>query len=171
MDIYSQIKEHSGKRKIYDIIFFAFLSSFITSLENMFPRPIPYIRIGFSFIIILIILDVFTLKELILLIIIKNTSVALLFAYIFTPTFYLGILGGLAAIIIMKMARALKNTFSLYGIGVLGSLINNITQLFLLKYIFSIPDISFLLLPIIIISLISGSIVGGFALIFNKNNN
>ena len=47
------IKSHTGKRRIYDIIFFAFLSSFIAAVENMFPRPIPYFRIGFSFVIVL----------------------------------------------------------------------------------------------------------------------
>ena len=68
------IKTHTGKRRIYDIIFFAFLSSFIAAVENMFPRPIPYFRIGFSFIIVLMVVDVFSFKELLLLILIKNVS-------------------------------------------------------------------------------------------------
>ena len=47
MSFFEEIKLHKGKRRIYDIIFFAFISSFIAALENMFPRPIPYFRIGF----------------------------------------------------------------------------------------------------------------------------
>ena len=56
MSFFEEIKLHKGKRRIYDIIFFAFISSFIAALENMFPRPIPYFRIGFSFIIIIIVI-------------------------------------------------------------------------------------------------------------------
>ena len=116
MSFFEEIKLHKGKRRIYDIIFFAFISSFIAALENMFPRPIPYFRIGFSFIIIIIVLDSFKLREMILLILIKNLSVAIAFAYIFTPPFYLGLCGGIVSVIIMKFMRVFKNTFSFFGI-------------------------------------------------------
>lgn len=154
------IKTHTGKRRIYDIIFFAFLSSFIAAVENMFPRPIPYFRIGFSFIIVLMVVDVFSFKELLLLILIKNVSVALAFAYILTPPFYLGLCGGITSVIIMKLISYFKNTFSIFGISLAGSLISNLSQALLSKYLFKLPDISFLIIPVFILSLITGSIVG-----------
>ncbi len=95
------IIKYKSMRRIYDIIFFSFLATFIASLENMFPRPFPYSRIGFSFIIIVLVLKHFSLKELLLLIAIKNITVSLLFAYIFTPPFYLGLGGGIASVIVM----------------------------------------------------------------------
>lgn len=166
MSFYENIKLHKGKRRLYDIMFFAFLSSFIAVVENMFPRPIPYFRIGFAFIVIITILNIFTLKELILLIFIKNISVALIFAYIFTPPFYLGLSGGIISIIIMKYISRYNKIFSFFGISILGSVGNNITQLFIAKYIFSLHDISFLIMPIITISLITGSIIGFLAILF-----
>ncbi|MEI0539481.1 Gx transporter family protein [Brachyspira pulli] len=171
MNFFYSIKSHTGKRRIYDIIFFAFLSSFIAAVENMFPRPVPYFRIGFSFIIVLMVIDVFKFRELILLILIKNISVAIVFAYIFTPPFYLGLCGGITSIIIMKLMSYLKNTFSIFGISLAGSLISNLSQAFLSKYLFSLPDISFLIVPVFVLSLITGSIVGIITMILSSENN
>ncbi|MEI0531703.1 Gx transporter family protein [Brachyspira pilosicoli] len=168
MTLFEEIKTHTGKRRVYDIIFFAFLSSFIAAIENMFPRPIPYFRIGFSFIIILMVLDSFNLKELLLMIAIKNISVAIVFAYILTPPFYLGITGGIMSVIVMKLIRNFKNIFSLLGVSIAGALVSNLSQAILSQYLFNLPDIKFLILPVLIISLITGSIIGIFTIIFNR---
>lgn len=168
MTLFEEIKTHTGKRRVYDIIFFAFLSSFIAAIENMFPRPIPYFRIGFSFIIILMVLDSFNLKELLLMIAIKNISVAIVFAYILTPPFYLGITGGIMSVIVMKTMRNFRNIFSLLGVSIAGALVSNLSQAILSQYLFNLPDIKFLILPVLIISLITGSIIGIFTIIFNR---
>ncbi|AFR71372.1 Gx transporter family protein [Brachyspira pilosicoli] len=168
MTLFEEIKIHTGKRRVYDIIFFAFLSSFIAAIENMFPRPIPYFRIGFSFIIILMVLDSFNLKELLLMIAIKNISVAIVFAYILTPPFYLGITGGIMSVIVMKLMRNFRNIFSLLGVSIAGALVSNLSQAILSQYLFNLPDIKFLILPVLIISLITGSIIGIFTIIFNR---
>lgn len=168
MTLFEEIKTHTGKKRVYDIIFFAFLSSFIAAIENMFPRPIPYFRIGFSFIIILMVLDSFNLKELLLMIAIKNISVAIVFAYILTPPFYLGITGGIMSVIVMKLMRNFRNIFSLLGVSIAGALVSNLSQAILSQYLFNLPDIKFLILPVLIISLITGSIIGIFTIIFNR---
>ncbi|WP_456059837.1 Gx transporter family protein [Brachyspira pilosicoli] len=168
MTLFEEIKTHTGKRRVYDIIFFAFLSLFIAAIENMFPRPIPYFRIGFSFIIILMVLDSFNLKELLLMIAIKNISVAIVFAYILTPPFYLGITGGIMSVIVMKLMRNFRNIFSLLGVSIAGALVSNLSQAILSQYLFNLPDIKFLILPVLIISLITGSIIGIFTIIFNR---
>ena len=168
MTLFEEIKTHTGKRRVYDIIFFAFLSSFIAAIENMFPRPIPYFRIGFSFIVILMVLDSFNLKELLLMIAIKNISVAIVFAYILTPPFYLGITGGIMSVIVMKVMRNFKNIFSIFGVSIAGALVSNLSQAILSQYLFNLPDIKFLILPVLIISLITGSIIGIFTIIFNR---
>lgn len=170
MSFFEEIKLHKGKRRIYDIIFFAFISSFIAALENIFPRPIPYFRIGFSFIIIIIVLDSFKLREMILLILIKNLSVAIAFAYIFTPPFYLGLCGGIVSVIIMKFMRVFKNTFSFVGISLAGALTSNLSQAFLSKYLFHLPDIKFLIVPVFVLSLITGSVVGIITIFLIRND-
>lgn len=170
MSFFEEIKLHKGKRRIYDIIFFAFISSFIAALENMFPRPIPYFRIGFSFIMIIMVLDSFKLREMILLILIKNLSVAIAFAYIFTPPFYLGLCGGIVSVIIMKFMRVFKNTFSFFGISLAGALTSNLSQAFLSKYLFHLPDIKFLIVPVFVLSLITGSVVGIITIFLIRND-
>lgn len=170
MSFFEEIKLHKGKRRIYDIIFFAFISSFIAALENIFPRPIPYFRIGFSFIIIIIVLDSFKLREMILLILIKNLSVAIAFTYIFTPPFYLGLCGGIVSVIIMKFMRVFKNTFSFFGISLAGALTSNLSQAFLSKYLFHLSDIKFLIVPVFVLSLITGSVVGIITIFLIKDN-
>lgn len=155
-----------GKRRLYDILFFSFIATFISALENMFPRPLPYFRIGFAFVIIILLLDGFNIFEIMLLILIKNVTVSLIFAYIFTAPFYLGLTGGMASVIVMKIMMSFKSVFSVFGISVLGSLVSNITQGFMAEFLFSLPDVKILLPFIIIFSLISGSIVGVFSLFF-----
>lgn len=170
MTVFENIKYNKGKRRIYDIIFFAFLSSFIAALENMFPRPIPYFRIGFSFIVIMMLLDSFALRELIFFILIKNLSVSIAFAYIFTPPFYLGLCGGIASVVVMKFMRYFKNSFSFFGISLAGALTSNLSQAFLSKFLFNLPDIKFLIIPMFILSLITGSIVGIITIILIRDN-
>ena len=136
----------------------------------MFPHPIPYFRIGFSFIIIITVLDAFKLRELILLILIKNISVAIAFAYIFTPPFYLGLCGGIVSVIIMKLMRYFKSAFSFFGISLAGALTSNLSQAFLSKYLFNLPDIKFLIVPVFIISLITGSVVGIMTIFLIRND-
>ena len=136
----------------------------------MFPRPIPYFRIGFSFIIVITVLDAFKLRELIFLILIKNISVAIAFAYIFTPPFYLGLCGGIVSVIVMKLMRNFKNTFSFFGISLIGALTSNLSQAFLSKYLFNLPNIKFLIVPVFIISLITGSIVGIITIFLIREN-
>ncbi len=165
----TDIIKHKSMRRLYDVIFFSFLATFIASLENMFPRPLPYSRIGFAFIIIVLVLKYFSLKELLLLIVIKNITVSLLFAYIFTPPFYLGLGGGIMSVLIMKLASK-TNLFSIFGISLLGSIINNIIQIIIAKYIFSLPDIQILLPFIIILSMVSGSIVGIITIFLSSTN-
>lgn len=171
MYIIDTIKNNKGKRRIYDIIFFAFLSSFIAAIENVMPRPIPYFRIGFSFIIIIIVMDSFNILELLLMIVIKNTAVALVFAYIFTPPFYLGITGGIVSVIFMKIFRfpPLQKVFSLLGVSIIGSFVSNFTQAYISKLLFELPSISILMLPLMILSLITGSVVGICAIFLRKN--
>ncbi len=169
----ADISKHKSMRRIYDIIFFSFLATFIASLENMFPRPLPYFRIGFTFVILLLVLNIFSMKELILLVIIKNITVSLVFAYIFTPPFYLGLSGGIISVIMMKAFEKTK-LLSLFGLSIIGAVSNNIVQLMLAKYLFSLPSIKILLPIIMIFSIISGSIVGIFSIFLNDthtNNN
>ncbi len=162
------ISNNTGHRRLYDIMFFSFLATFIASVENMFPRPLPYFRIGLAFIILLLVLDKFSLKEMILLVVIKNSTVGIVFAYIFTAPFYLGLCGGVVSIIVMKILSKSK-LFSLFGLSLVGSVSNNLIQLLLAKHIFSLPDIGLLLPIVMLFSLISGSIVGVFAIFLNMD--
>ena len=115
------------------------------------------------------VIDVFKFRELLLLIFIKNVSVAIVFAYILTPPFYLGLCGGITSVIIMKMMSYLKNTFSIFGISLAGALVSNLSQAFLSKYLFNLPDIRFLIVPVFILSLITGSVVGIITMILYNN--
>ncbi len=166
--MYLDISNNKGRRRLYDIIFFSFIATFMASIENMFPRPLPYCRIGLAFIILLLVIDRFSLKELIILIVIKNATVAIIFAYIFTAPFYLGLSGGVASIIAMKMLSKTK-LLSSFGLSLIGSLVNNIVQLLVAKRIFLLPDIGILMQVVMTFSIISGSIVGIFAIVLSDD--
>ena len=62
-------------------------------------------------------------------------------------------------------------TFSIFGISLIGALISNLSQAFLSKYLFNLPDIRFLIVPVFILSLITGSVVGIITMILYADNN
>ena len=72
------------------------------------------------------------------------------------------------SVIVMKAMRNFRNIFSLLGVSIAGALVSNLSQAILSQYLFNLPDIKFLILPVLIISLITGSIIGIFTIIFNR---
>ncbi len=150
----------SDKEKL--IYVFVALSSAIYVLESYFPRPLPWIKIGFANIIILIAVYLFSLRTVLLIIFLRVLVGSLITGTLFTPTFFLSLFSGITSGIVMYFFKIIpEKLISPLGISIIGAEIHIFSQL-LLVYIFIIRDkIIFQLTPFLILfSLFTGIITG-----------
>lgn len=138
-------------------------------LESLIMRvlPLPFIRLGLSNIIVLYLLfqDKFWTAMLVNL---AKTVIGGIFTFtLINPGTVLSLLGGMAAILLMYIAKSSRAGFSIYGISVLGAVGHNLMQLIVVKY-WIIPSVNvFVLTPILVLlGMVSGMIIAYLTIIF-----
>ncbi len=122
--------------------------------------PVPFIRLGLSYSILLYLLYHKAFWEALLINLTKPLMGGLFTLNIVSPTVFLSLGGGTAAVLVMAMAIRYNIGFTVYGISILGSVTHNLVQLIIVRHlIITTPDV-YKLLPILLgIAIISGLIV------------
>lgn len=167
--IKDRIIQSKGDKRKYFISVFIGTGIFITFIESLFPRPLPFLRLGLGNIVIVAGLGVFSLKELILIQIFRLFLAGILRGTLLGLPFFLGLIGGIASILGMYVCyKFFYKFFSLIGICVLGALISNSSQLLASLYFFPVQVVRFLVPVVILIALITGSITGIISQYFYK---
>lgn len=162
-----------SEKSIIQFSFFSALAVTIFVLENMIPKPIPFLKLGLANIVVLFLL--FQKKEL------MATSVTFSKVFIggffggtlLTPSFIMSLSGSTISIIIMLLAIKSDINFSIIGISILGAISHNVTQLFVVRYLVIKHSGIFYLTPLMIfLGLITGIVTGlvAFKLIEKRNN-
>lgn len=167
MPLIQRISESRGRRRIYSILFIAVLSVFAAAFENLIPRPLPYVKIGIAFAVILPLISVFRIYELWLLAVAKAIVVSIIFANIFTPPFFLGLAGALLSLSVMKLLYS-TGLFTLIGISCAGAVMSNLAQYFTAKLFFGFSGLSMIVPVLILFSLVSGAVIGIAAQMLRK---
>jgi len=153
------------------LVIIAFLSGVavvIYAVETFIPTPSPWLRLGFSHIITLFALLFFGTSTAFMIFCIRTFVGSLIIGKLFSPTFILGFVGGAAALAVMAlMLEVLKGRwFSVVGISVAGSWINNVVQVVIAYLVFiRHPDI-FLILPAFGLFALGTGIVNGIAVYY-----
>lgn len=136
------------------------LALFLSLIEHVIPKPIPFIRIGLANIPILISLILLTPKETIYLILIKSIGSSLITGTIFSWIFLYSLSGSLiSGTVMLIFFKLLQSRVSMIGISILGALSNNLVQIFLAT-LFLGSGAKYLGIPILIIGFISGIAIG-----------
>lgn len=161
----------SSKNKY--VIFLALMTAFSLSLfflEMIVPRPLPFMKIGLSNIIILYLVFKNLYKEALLVAMLKVFMGGFFSGVIFTPMIVLSFGGSLLSCILMIFCHRFCRFFSIIGVSIIGSFVHLLTQLVLVRMIIIKSDSIFKIYPLIgISSIITGMITGVFALIFLKH--
>jgi heptaprenyl diphosphate synthase len=153
------------------LVLIAFLSGVavvIYAVESFIPTPSPWLRLGFSHIITLFALLFFGTSTAFMIFCIRTFVGSLIIGKLFSPTFILGFFGGSAALLVMALMLDLfkGRWFSVVGISVAGSWINNVVQVVLAYLVFiRHPDI-FLILPAFGLFALGTGIVNGIAVYY-----
>ena len=143
------------------------LSLFLAALEFLFPKPVPYLRLGLANIPLLIALRLFSVRQLIGLALLKVCGQALLHGTLGSYVFLFSLGGSLTSVITMVLLwRIFRHHLTLVGISVLSALASNVTQS-LLSIFFIFGRQALAILPLFLgIGIIGGVIVGLLAELF-----
>ncbi|KQC08870.1 MAG: hypothetical protein APR54_04120 [Candidatus Cloacimonas sp. SDB] len=153
-----------NNKKIFDLAFFTALAITIFLLENLIPRPFPFLKFGFANIIVLYVLITINFRSALLIAISKTLIGGLLSGLILSPTTLLSLSGSIAALLIMYILYRSPLHFSLIGLSISGAVFHNLSQLIVVRLILIKEHSIFYLTPLLIIlGLFTGTLTGYLA--------
>ena len=168
--------QHTKNNSIIKIATLVSCASILQIVESYIPHPIPGVRLGLANMLALIGLINIGFFAAVEIAILRTLLSSFILGTFLSPAFILSFSGALSSVIVMGLFYKLFTIFPKFGvvsISVIGSLTNNITQLFIVYLLIIKHQKIFLLLPLLCISgVIMGWITGLVALdVCNKIKN
>ena len=158
------------KDKIYFLALMTALATSLYFIEMLLPKPLPFIKIGFSNIIILLLVYNRIFRFAIFTTLLKSVIGSFATGTLLTPTFLLSFSGGLSSCLFMIIFTLLLQNLSIVGLSIIGAFSHLLMQLLVVKYLIIKSNNILLLYPIIaVLSIITGIITGMVAAYFNKS--
>ncbi len=106
--------------------------------ESFIPVPVPWARVGLSNVVVLIALFGFGFTEALLVTLVRIVAGNLLLGTVMSPAFLMSLAGGLAALLVMGVARARAvPPLSVIGASVAGAVANNAVQICVFAVLFT----------------------------------
>ncbi len=169
MTIKEIFNDESNENFVVKLALFTAMASTAFLLESIFPRPLPFLKLGLANVIILFLI---TQKKILLATItafLKIIIGGIFSGTIISPTIIFSLSGTLFSLIGMIIFSQKIWGFSILGISVIGAVLHNLGQAIGVK-LFIIKEIQLLkLIPLlIIVGIISGSIIGFLTFHFRK---
>jgi heptaprenyl diphosphate synthase len=149
----------------------AALSLFLSTVEYMIPKPLPFIRLGLANAPLLIALKL-PPASFFMLVLVKIFGQALISGTIFSYIFLLSLSGSLvsaAAMFFLRLAVPEKY-MSLTGISITGSFLSNVTQMTLARFFILGPGAVYIMPPFIAAGVVSGTALGLFCETFTRKS-
>ncbi|MDR1956277.1 MAG: Gx transporter family protein [Treponema sp.] len=145
---------------------------FLSTLEYLVPKPLPFMRIGLANVPLMLALDIFTLKSFAMLVIIKVVGQAIITGTFFSYIFLFSLAGTCSSAAVMYLLRRFlgPKRISFIGVSVLGALCSNGSQLVLARFFVFGGGIKFLVPPFLIAGIITGMSLGIFCETFTSRS-
>ncbi|MBI9100144.1 MAG: Gx transporter family protein [Spirochaetaceae bacterium] len=147
------------------------LCLFLSAIEYLFPRPVPFMRLGLANLPVLFALKLLPFPYVLLLILLKITGQGLISGTLASYVFLFSAAGSFTSAVVMYSVYRIPAKFiSLIGVSVLGALTGNIIQLILsVKFIFG--DSAWVIASLFLtIGTVSSFLIGLFAVRFMKRS-
>jgi len=134
------------------------LCFFLSAVEYLIPKPLPFMRIGLANMPLLLALDIFSAGDFFRLALLKILGQGIIGGMIFSHVFLFSIAGTLSSALIMFALRRLpgKQLLGFAGLGCAGAMVSNCVQLFLARYLIFGPSLRYLAAPFLASGLITG---------------
>lgn len=118
------------------IALLAAVALFLSSIEHVIPKPVPFLKIGLANLPILIGLTVLQPRELLSLVTVKIIGQGIVQGTLFSYIIVFSAAGSLtSAIIMIILHRLLHKNISLIGISVVGALVSNTAQIMIARFL------------------------------------
>lgn len=143
---------------------FGALCFFLSTIEYMIPKPMPFLRLGLANLPILLALNILPLRSFFVLIFLKILGQGLIGGTLFSYIFLFSALGTIcSAFFMLAFKKLFSKSISNIGISVVGALASNGSQLLLARfYIFGISA-WYIAPPFLALGVLTGTLLGIFA--------
>ena len=148
--------------RLIHLAFFTALAISIYVLENLLPRPFPFMKIGLSNVVVLILLIKWNFRSALVVAVTKTFIGGFFTGTVLSPTTLFSFGGSLAALIVMLVFIRSKIAFSVIGISIAGAVAHLLTQLVIVRLMLIKENSIFYLTPLMILMGIVTGIVTGF---------
>jgi heptaprenyl diphosphate synthase len=137
---------------------------FLSAVEYMIPKPIPFLRVGIANLPVLICLDLLPVPFLLLVVVLKVIGQGLVGGTLFSYVFLFSAAGSFSSTLAMLLFRRLFGArISLVGIGVIGALFGNTAQIVLARFLIFGEGAWLIAPPFLAIGTITAALLGAFA--------
>lgn len=116
------------KRKTY-IVSFVLLALYLSLLESLVPKPFPWMKLGLSNLVILIILEKWDKRMALEVLLLRILIQALMLGTIFSPGFLVSLGSGVLSLVLTMGLYHFRKQLSLVAISCLSASFHNIVQL------------------------------------------
>ncbi|MBN2049659.1 MAG: Gx transporter family protein [Spirochaetales bacterium] len=139
------------------------LALFLSTLEYLIPKPVPFMRLGLANVPVMLSLALLKPSGYALLVLLKIVGQALVTGTLFSYVFLFSLGGSVAAAVVMfVLYRLLGRQVSFLGISMAGALASNGVQLLLAGALLFGPSVRLLAPPFLIMGLVSSILLGLF---------
>ena len=151
--------------------FLAALCLLLSSVEYAIPKPLPFLRLGLANLPIIFSLRKLSVRDVLLLTVLKVVGQAVISGTLFSYVFLLSASGSFASVCIMLLlSRLCKNQVSDFGVTVAGSLANNVSQLFCARILLGEASVKLIAPLLFTVGCITGIALGVFVLLFENRS-
>ena len=132
------------------IAVFAALAIFLSTIEYMIPKPLPFLRLGLANLPLIISLAVFSPRDVLVLALLKVVGQGLVNGTLLSYIFLFSLAGtGASVIVMLLLYRLFYRQITLTGISVIGALSSNAMQLWLSKLFIFGSSVTYIAPPLI----------------------
>ncbi len=142
---------------------FGALCFFLSAIEFVIPKPLPFLRIGLANVPLLLALDVISFPAFLLLAVIKIVGQAFMSGTLFSYLIFFSAAGTLGAAFTMYALHAVaRKVLSLAGISMAGAFVSNVIQLAVGRFFLFGEGIWYMLPPVLCIGAVTSLLLGLF---------
>jgi heptaprenyl diphosphate synthase len=145
---------------------------FLSAVEYMIPKPLPFIRIGIANMPLMLALDIFPFVTFLVLVGIKVLGQALITGTLFSYIFLFSLAGTVLSAVSMYALRRLlgQARISFIGTSTAGAMMSNITQLLLARVFIFGNNARYIAPPLLAAGLITGIVLGWVCEMFTRRS-
>ena len=146
------------------VAFLGALCLFLSAIEYMIPKPIPFLRVGIANLPILISLDLLPVPSLLLVVVLKVLGQGLIGGTLISYVFLFSAVGSFASgLAMVAIRRIFGRGMSLVGVGVLGALFSNMAQILLARVLIFGEGAWLIAPPFLAMGTVTAIVLGLFA--------